>query len=53
MNRSTISSEPKRKICEASACSAEAVREIVVKVGERATISLQLCKNCVSKFQDK
>jgi len=39
-------------ICEASGCSAEATDKIAVKVGTLGVISLLLCNNCVSKFQE-
>jgi len=40
-------------ICEATGCFAQATTEIDVKVGERGTISLQLCVNCIKKFDEK
>jgi hypothetical protein len=37
-------------ICEAVGCFAEARVQIEVRAGQLGTISLSLCKNCVSKF---
>jgi hypothetical protein len=38
--------------CEASGCYSKATDRIIVKVGNLGTISLLLCSNCVTKFQD-
>ena len=40
------------EICEASGCFARATNKITVEVGPRGVISLLLCNNCVSKFQE-
>jgi len=37
-------------ICEAVGCFEEARVQIGVKAGQIGTITLSLCKNCVSKF---
>jgi hypothetical protein len=37
-------------ICEAVGCFEEARVQIGVKAGQLGTITLSLCKNCVSKF---
>jgi hypothetical protein len=39
-------------ICEAVGCSARATEKIAVKVGTLGVISLLLCNDCVSKFQE-
>jgi hypothetical protein len=52
MSQSRISSELDKKVCEASCCFAKATAEIAVKVGQQHTIILNLCENCVAKFQD-
>jgi hypothetical protein len=38
------------RICEAVGCFAEATVEIEVSAGQRGTLPLSLCKNCVNKF---
>jgi hypothetical protein len=40
-------------ICEAVGCFKKATSQIVVKVGVRREIELNLCKNCIDKFEDK
>jgi hypothetical protein len=40
-------------ICEATGCSAKATNKIDVKVGQRGTIGLHLCVNCIHKFDEK
>jgi hypothetical protein len=39
-------------ICEAEGCSAKATNEIKAKAGPQKVISLLLCNDCVSKFQE-
>jgi hypothetical protein len=43
--------EPKNDICEAINCSAKASTTILVKAGNRS-VALNLCNNCISKFED-
>lgn len=38
--------------CEAVGCFAKATARIAVKVGNLGAISLLLCSNCVTKFQE-
>jgi hypothetical protein len=38
--------------CEAAGCFAKATARIAVKVGNLGAIPLQLCSNCVTKFQE-
>jgi hypothetical protein len=52
MSQSRISSEVNKNICDALGCFAKATTEIAVKVGQQHTIMLNLCENCVAKFQD-
>jgi hypothetical protein len=40
-------------ICEASGCFEKATIDIKVKVGQGKKITLNLCKNCIKKFEDK
>ncbi len=51
MSESTISSEVNKNICEALACFAEATTKIELKLGRKGTITLDLCKDCVKRFQ--
>lgn len=39
-------------ICEAVGCFARATNNIAVKVGTLGVISLFLCNDCISKFQE-
>ena len=39
-------------VCDAVNCFEKSEFEIEVKVGQQGTITLSLCKNCVSKFED-
>jgi hypothetical protein len=52
MSQNTISCKVNKNICEALGCFAEANTNIEVQVGKQRTISLQLCQNCIAKFQD-
>jgi hypothetical protein len=40
-------------ICEAVGCFEKATSQIVVKVGEQREIPLNLCKDCIEKFEEK
>ena len=40
------------EMCEALDCFSQATAQIEVRVGQLGTISLSLCKDCVSKFRD-
>lgn len=53
MSQGVISSKVNKSVCEAIGCFAEATIEIKIKVGKQGSISLLLCKGCVSKFRDK
>ena len=39
-------------ICEAAGCSENATEAIALKVGSLGVISLVVCSNCVTKFQE-
>jgi uncharacterized protein YggL (DUF469 family) len=52
MRQSTIPAEVNKKICDAFSCSAIATTEIAVKISQERAISVQLCEQCVGKFQD-
>jgi hypothetical protein len=52
MNRDVISLEANGNICDAADCFEEATTEFVVRVGNKGTLSLDLCKKCVTKFRD-
>jgi hypothetical protein len=55
MNQEILSSEVHNKdnLCEAVNCNAIATREISVNAGNYGLISLNLCRDCVKKFQVK
>jgi hypothetical protein len=40
-------------ICEAVRCFKKATSQIVVKIGEQREIPLNLCKDCIDKFEGK
>jgi hypothetical protein len=44
--------EPNNLICEAVGCHAKGTDEIAVNVGTLGVISLLLCTDCISKFQE-
>jgi hypothetical protein len=52
MSQNKMSSEDNKGTCEAAGCFAKATKVLRVEVGQRGTISLLLCHNCVSKFGD-
>jgi hypothetical protein len=52
MSQNTIDPEVNNVICEAVGCYAAATTKITVRVGQKGTISLILCNNCVHKFRD-
>ena len=52
MANNTISSNANKDLCEAYGCFSRATSTCVVKVGERGTVSLNLCNVCVKKFQE-
>ena len=45
-----VSERTNKEICEAVGCFAQATEKIEVKVGDKGTICLYLCGNCVCKF---
>jgi hypothetical protein len=47
-----MSAEVNKKLCEAFDCAEEATVKIEVQVGHKGTLSLDLCKKCVSKFKE-
>lgn len=47
-----IFSELNKKICEAANCDAKATAQILLRAGQKRTISLELCERCKEKFQD-
>ena len=52
MTNNNIDIELNNLICEAEGCSAKATNEIKAKAGPQKVISLLLCNDCVSKFQE-
>lgn len=52
MNINNNDTELNSFICEAVGCSARATNTIEVKVGTLGIISLLLCNDCISKFQE-
>jgi hypothetical protein len=50
MSQEIIHAEVNKRICEAAGCSAQASEKIQVNVGQKGTICLYLCSNCVGKF---
>ena len=52
MNQLYSDSNINKDICECADCYSKATITIAVEVGSLGVISLFLCQNCVSKFQD-
>jgi hypothetical protein len=54
MSGSILNFVVNKNICEAVNCYAQATTNIKVKLGnsDRRTIALNLCNNCVKKFQE-
>ena len=52
MNQQYLDSNINKDICECVDCYNKATTTIEVQVGTLGVISLILCVNCVSKFQD-
>jgi hypothetical protein len=50
MNREYISSQINKVVCEAVGCSAKAVEEIRVTVGQQGYVPLMVCSRCKEKF---
>lgn len=50
MNTNSITSNHINSICEASGCNSTYTEKVAVKVGDRGTILLLLCKDCKGKF---
>jgi hypothetical protein len=53
MIKSSLSNQINKEICNAFGCSKNATEKISVSAGTFGTISLDLCNNCVKKFQNK
>jgi hypothetical protein len=53
MTEKILDSIVNNNTCEAAGCFAKATTKIDVKVGNQGTISLDLCGNCVNKFDQK
>ena len=45
-----LDKDTNKQICEAFGCSQHATKGITVKAGKFGSITLLLCRNCVSKF---
>jgi hypothetical protein len=52
MNKYDISTELNNLICEANNCKNNACHIIKLDVGPFGKITLNLCKNCLPKFED-
>ena len=52
MNKEVLDIQTSNEICEAVRCVARATEKIEVKAGPQKVISLSLCYDCVSKFQE-
>ena len=52
MSQDIISAQDNKGICEAIGCFTQATEKIHVKIGQKGTICLYLCRNCVGKFAD-
>jgi hypothetical protein len=52
MIKSSLSKDINKEICNAFGCSKNATEKINASAGIYGIISLSLCKNCISKFQN-
>lgn len=52
MNQEPLPTEHCEKICEAAGCNAKATNSVTVKAGHYGIIGLNVCGNCVSKFEE-
>ena len=52
MDNYTYDLELNNVICEATECFARATEKIEVRAGPQKVISLLLCNDCISKFQE-
>ncbi|HEY7570393.1 MAG TPA: hypothetical protein VH796_03390 [Nitrososphaeraceae archaeon] len=52
MNTKVLDFQVNNRICEADGCIAKATNEIKVNAGPQKVISLLLCNDCISKFQE-
>ena len=52
MDKYTYDLELNNAICEAVECYARATEKIEVRAGPQKVISLLLCNDCLSKFQE-
>ncbi len=52
MDNYTYGLELNNVICEATGCFAGATEKIEVRAGPHKVISLLLCNDCISKFQE-
>jgi hypothetical protein len=50
MSQEVLDFPVNNSICEAHGCFEEATAKIKVKVGQLGSISVDLCSNCVKKF---
>jgi hypothetical protein len=53
MSKEVMEAQVNNTICEAVGCFEKAATKINVKVGERGSISLDLCSSCIHKFDQK
>jgi hypothetical protein len=53
MSKEVLDFPVNNSICEAVRCFEKATSQIVVKVGDQREIALNLCRNCIDKFEDK
>jgi hypothetical protein len=49
----TLDVASNNKVCDAVGCCEKFTEKIAVKVGQEKKITLNLCKDCVEKFEDK
>ena len=52
MNKEILDIQNRNEVCDAVGCSARASKKIEVIAGPQKVISLLLCNNCVSRFQE-
>lgn len=51
MSKYELSTDINNRVCETYECKNEATEVIKVNFGKFGNITLNLCKNCISKFE--
>ena len=50
IEESYLTENTSKKICDAIECEDEAIKKIVINVGNYGFVTIFVCNNCISKF---